>query len=281
MTARIRSLLFGSLGPCLLAAASVPAIAPAVFAQPAGGVPGPGPGMPLITDFKTPPLADTDTFAITLEMHFKGPIPPKVGWAGAIMKLHILDATEVDIAGFFPDPAFTGLAVGPFGTSPFGPSSNNLESAPLFFTFWYDGPGGTTPLQSGFVSPDSAWKNLGIMLLHAKNTTPLNNSDIDVTAMFWNIWHIRAGPTGNSQFVQLGPSDFLRQGTPASPYGTWIHVTGHQTFHLTSALASNFYATFANTLFIGVEHVPEPSSAVLLGGGFLALGCYARRRRLA
>ena len=277
MRARIRSLVSGPIGPCLLAAASVLAIAPVVLAQPMGGVPGPGPGMPLITDFKTPPLANSDTFAITLEMHFGGPIPPKVGWAGAIMKLHILDASEVDIDSFVPDPAFTGAAFGPFGLDPFGKRSENLQSAPLFFTFWYNGPNGTTPLQSGFISSDSAWKNLGIALLHAKNTTPINNSDIDVTAMFWNIWHIRSGPTGVSQYVVR--ADFVRNGTPAN--GSWI--PGPHTFHLTSALASNFYATLANTLFIGVEHVPEPTSAVLVGGGFLALALsrYARRRGLA
>jgi hypothetical protein len=233
--------------------------------------------MTVITDFKTPPLQDSDTFPVTLEVHFNAILPPWIGWAGAIMKLHVLDASEVDVDSFtVADPSLTG--VGPFGSDPFGPRSGNLESVPLFFTFWH-----SQAPNSGIQPPVSAWQNLGLAILHAKNTTPANNSDTDLTAMFWNIWHVRPG--FGTLSVALRESDYVFQGdrgqTQVPPVGQWAHVTASGNVHL-NGVGSTYYATFANTVRIGVEHVPEPASGLLVAGGVLALalGSRARQRRL-
>ncbi len=61
----------------------------------------------------------------------------------------------------------------------------------------------------------------------------------------------------------------------------WLHVT--QTATLMHTLSSsNYFATFAGGINIGIEHVPEPATPVLFAGGVLvlALSRCARRRRL-
>src|SRR5262245_66189422 len=49
------------------------------------------------TMIKTPPLQQSDTFTIHISIHNTAPNPPWAGWAGAIMEMHLLDNTELDI----------------------------------------------------------------------------------------------------------------------------------------------------------------------------------------
>ncbi len=260
----------------------------------------------VITDVKTPPLQASDIFKLPIDFHPGGPSPPWAGWAGSRMKMHIQDAGEMDVVGLTPvasgagsrTPTGTGLPTGPFIPSPFGPASNNSQSVAKFFTAWH-------PLAqaSGINIQPSINQPIFDLTVHVKNSDPAGNSDVDATFMFWNIWHIRETP--GSTFVTLRPTDYVLvpsfiqdqqqlhvQGqsfyqfptNPAHPgTGHWLHLTETAVFHLIG-IPSQFYATFANTAFLGIEHIPEPSSAVLLGLGFACTGLggwYRRRRRQA
>ena len=53
----------------------------------------------IITDVKTAPMQASDTTGVPIPFHLTQPHNPKVGWVGARMRVHILDAGEVDIDG--------------------------------------------------------------------------------------------------------------------------------------------------------------------------------------
>ena len=60
-------------------------------------------------------------------------------------------------------------------------------------------------------------------------------------------------------------------------HASWLHLSG--SFPLS---ASNFFRTLVNTATIGIEHVPEPTSGLLLGLGLAAVVLsrrYAAQRR--
>jgi hypothetical protein len=139
------------------------------------------------------------------------------------------------------------------------------------------------------VQPSVQYK-IADLQLHIKGTNnPSQNSDIDAEVRLWNIWHFRGDYT--SQIVDLQPSDRIWVGSqfenieqlhganstfsipPTAPYpplsstgtpegGHWLHVEQPIPFHF---YASQFYATLADTITIGIEHVPEPTTAALLG----------------
>ena len=273
----------------------------------------------VVTEIKTPPLQDSDTFTIHISIHNTSPggpgapaNPPWAGWAGAIMEMHLLDNTELDVDGFhaklpwratgpggtaFPGPGPTSVLI----ASPLGPRSQNVQSAPATITFWHPAaPNSGIPIEGSQNLP------LATGFFHVKGSSPAGNSDVDATFKFWNIWHIIDNPTGGSTFVRLEGSDLVwvtsnisnpqqfhtldsqfrfppNHPTPFDPNAHWLHLTQPVTFHLTGGDFSAFYATFLNTATLGVEHVPEPASAALVGLGLTALAVSRtlRRQRLA
>ena len=252
---------------------------------------------------KTPPLAASNTFFLPVDIHpGPGMQPPWAGWAGARMSVHILDASEMDIISITPvaagpltrGPTGAGIPTGPTIVDPFGPASGNLQSVVQFYTAW----GPVPPLSGINVTPSV---NLPIfdVPVHVKNSTG-QNSDVDATFGIWNIWHIRDNP--GSTIVQLSQSDYIlvrssindiqQLHTPGSQFvfptnpanpetGHWLHILDPVPFHLVGSPGSQYYATFLNAATLGIDHIPEPTSVVLLGAGTLCMvvGSVFRRRR--
>jgi hypothetical protein len=239
---------------------------------------------------KTPPLSESDVFKF--QIHNPQPVP---NWAGTYLKIHVKDNTEADIVGI-NSPLFPGVIP---VLNPLGEPSANRVSQP-FTTRFLLNP--THALNSGIPLPASA--PLWTITLHAKNTSPRNNSDTDYTIMWANVIHL-VGGQGSTQFppshsvwapstwvpqLNHGPQTTLRLPNPIplsnfdnggtnTDHGHWVHVPFP--WHVPPGPGSNFVRNWT-TVGLGIEHVPEPmSTAVWLGGGAfcLAMGCWTRRRR--
>jgi hypothetical protein len=227
------------------------------------------------------------------------PPVPWAGWAGYKFTVHILDSAEVDVDAVRPYPFLNGQQVpGPITHDPFGPHSNNVQSQTREWMQLH-------PLhqQSGVTLNASAVYPVADLRLHLKGTTTGQNSDTDVVVQLWNIWHYRHGYTTN--IVPLAPSDRIWVGSsindieqlhvinsqygyigpptipPISstdPTGHWLHVNNPIEFHF---WGSQFYATLADTITIGIEHIPEPTSILLIGLGSLcaAMALRSHKRR--
>jgi hypothetical protein len=231
-----------------------------------------------IVEIKTPPLRDSDIFTLDISRHFDperppGEPPPELpgaGWAGARVKIHVQDPTEVDVDAIVPAPGYAirwpgsptpgtglppGIYTGPI-PDPFGPRSNNVGSVPLIVTLIH-------PLanQSGINPPASFVDPLLNLVLHAKNTDVRGNSDIDVTVMFEDIWHTRdqtvpgstnihfpnsvrfwsfsnlsEDPASWQPFHITDPNFFslyrIPEGPPIeNPDGHWVHIPDSLVFH--------------------------------------------------
>jgi hypothetical protein len=282
-----------------------------------------------ITPIKTPPLRNSDIYTQPINRHFNGTDAPAelpgAGWAGVRVKIHVLDASEVDVDALVPAPGYLirypgspdgtglppGIYTGPI-PDPFGPRSNNVGSVPIIVTMIH-------PLaqQSGINPPFSHIEPIVNLVLHAKNTSARNNSDIDLTLMFEDIWHTRERTVpGSTQIhfpnsvrkwsfsnVNDDPSSWepfhitgdpvfdsmyrMPEGPPLEdPNGHWAHIPGSLVFHNFTGFVpgSDFFAYMAATVLgVGIEHVPEPVSAALLGVGVgcALMGGYSRKRRCA
>ena len=139
----------------------------------------------------------------------------------------------------------------------------------------------------------SALVEFGGVTIHAKNTTNLaGNSDVDLTVRGWNIFHVPGGPAGSTS-IELGPSDYIWatsnfDPSPGNPFpsfgpsfddpnGHWVHLDFSTVFHNNGKQGSGFYAREVKTaLTIGIDHIPEPATMILLGGAGLA---FLRGRR--
>jgi hypothetical protein len=272
------------------------AFAPAAFGD-NGGVSNP-PGV--FTNFKTPPLATSENFILPIDIHHTGPNPGWAGWAGAIMDVHIIDPNEVDIVGITP---FGGATID--GTPIFGPLSAQGTAT---HTFTFFNPAANL---SGILVGTSDNNPIFNITIHAKNTTGANNSDFnDIALSFWNIWHVQAGSAFASHPVVLKASDRIwvrstitttddffhiatgpevsmyvfPSGPPATddPNAHWFHLVNTVTFHLTTGPGSTIYATKLLPANIGIEHVPEPATGLLVGAGLVMVALsrrYAARRR--
>jgi hypothetical protein len=250
-----------------------------------------------LTTFKTPPLRTSDKVRVVVDKHSTVPI---TNYAGFIVKFHILDSKEISIT---PDSTLFGDV--PTGATPGAPTSMHaklplvppdfpqstpmVQSVPFFVTYWDP----SAPI-SGRTIPPSEWVPMAAFDLHAKSTNMGQNSDIDMTVMAWCIRHLRSGQ-GSTQFEQSAlvwatshfqpiPENPLPSfgPEPGDPNGHWVHVPFP--WHVPVGFpGSNYVATFLGTVFIGLEHVPEPVTGVLAGSGALLLVCSwgLRRRRMA
>jgi hypothetical protein len=283
-------------------------------------------GQGTLIPIKTPPLRDSDIYTIPVQRHFDPSRPPGeppaelpgAGWAGARVKLHLLDPTEVDVDAIVAAPGYgirwpgapwSTLPPGiyPGISEPFGPRSNNVGSVPLIVTLIH-------PLaqQSGINPPFSHLEPLANFVLHAKNTNLGGNSDVDLTLMFEDIWHTREGTVPGSTVIHFpnsvrkwsqsnitdDPSSWepfhitqppfnsmyaVPVGPPIEdPNGHWAHIPESLLFHNFTGFVpgSNFFAYMAATVLgIGIEHVPEPLSLALLGMGIACASMAVVSRR--
>jgi hypothetical protein len=137
------------------------------------------------------------------------------------------------------------------------------------------------------------------LVLHAINTnTSGNDSQYDLYVDGWNIRHIvGAGSTmillreyedmvwaTSNWDPGTNPDDFdwPLPIPPDHPDGHFVSVPYSISIHITSGLASQFYATLAGKATIDIQHVPEPAMGALVLGGVacLLMGRRARKRRL-
>jgi hypothetical protein len=263
-------------------------------------------GQGVISNVKSPPLRASDVYASKLAYHHgpnDPPTPPWGGWAGTRFKVHVLDGKEVDGAQYMPGPMPGSTYMNTF--------PQPIQSNQVWKTFWHP-----NAQQSGVTIVDSVNQPSGTFKFHVASSNPSGNSDVDVTIMTWDIWHVRGGP--GSTLIQVPASAFLLVSSqvppeigPNGPNGPlqhimdatggplnsawelpppptapleelhWAHVLDTMTFHVPAGPGSNFIALMANTVTIGIEHVPEPAAAVLAGAGGLSLigGLVLRRRR--
>lgn len=252
--------------------------------------------------FKTPPLRTSDTFRVVIDKHFSAAMAMP-NWAGYRIKFHVIDGKEVSVlptSTFYKtDTVLTpagGTTLVLAGSSPLVPTdfpqSAGATSLSVFKT-WFNG----AAQNSGKTPPISKWMPVAGITLHAKNTDIGENSDFDLSVMAWCIRHLRPGQ-GSTQFEESAlvwaSSHYVPQRTdqgnlvlpqpypPDYPGQHWVHIPFP--WHVPVGFpGSQFIATFAGTVFIGLEHVPEPMTGVLAGGGvLLLLGSWGlRRRRMA
>ena len=249
-----------------------------------------------VNTIKTPPGQNSDTFQIPLDIHV-GPGPAvssgdPLGWAGGLLIMHITDATEMDLDFLDAAPGLLGNLLGPPNTpfitiaDPFGPRSSNVQSSPLSVNIFIP----PSVMSSGTPIPSSVSTQLARMIVHVKGSSPAGNSDVDLTAQLWNIWH------AGTATLQLAASDLLWvpgiqtgittpfissvPGGLSNSTAHWIHNTGNQTLMVAPSV---YMATFAGTVALGIEHVPEPTTASLLGLGVAAFAAsrVMRRRRIS
>lgn len=246
---------------------STPAIADVGVPDAAGGI---------ISDVKTPPLQDSQTWQTAINLHNNVAIP---NWAGYVVRVHIADGTEVSLR---PSNLSGGTQIDL-------PDSTGNSAATMG---WVWGPNAAG---SGMNLPAS--QNMPVLtplVLHAKGT-PVRDSTPDLVVSAWNIKHLL--PAATSDWVTLKVSDLIWAPsswvpnptqfewpypvTTNAPGAGWKHMPFTVTFHFTQPVpGSNFIATLAGMAKIDVT--PEPASGLLMLGGIacLMMARRARKRRL-
>ena len=183
-----------------LTALAVGALAGPVMADSIGPggtfVPGAGFGI-----FKTPPLANSDVAKIPISFHKSAVGPAGATWAGVRFHINIVDPNEAVFLGFKADPASFFSTGGPAGST----------------TVWVNNAD-----QSGASPPISAPTRLGSFNVHVTGSTPLNNSDIDLTfktATLFNIYHVGTNPGSKQMRVEISDWVYVPPGGTTSEWG--------------------------------------------------------------
>jgi hypothetical protein len=266
---------FRSISVLVLAVCAAPTVAMAgVHAIPTAPGMTPDPNNPGV--WKTAPMSNGQQLVIQWAVHTKF---PSLHWAGVRFNSHVLDANEVALTGIVIYPGLLGqqTIAGPAGTT-----------AGVQATWWH--PAAT--LSGISVQPSQSFA-FGQWTITVTGTTPMNNSDVDLTAFASSIFHV-----GSQASLMLFPSWYIWatsnfEPVPGEPFpefpphpdqgiGHWVHL-GFTT-HYTGGLSSAFYSVPIGSAGIGIEHIPAPGvGLMMLVGGCGALGAKRRagRRRPA
>ena len=230
---------------------------------------------------KTPPLSAGGSWAFPIHVHHPGPLPH---WAGYLIEVHVTDGSELN--------HLPSLPVNQGGTP--APSQITLPastgtSARALGTAW-----GPNAQASGITQLSSTQIPVLTVRISAKGTTVGENSDVDMEVRVWNIRHLAS--TNTFQFLNESdwiygapntnpiPNSSLPTDPPVPGSGRWYHVGPGQTktiVHTPGVPPSLFYATLVGTVGLGIEHVPEPASGlmVLCGIGAIVMGRVRIRAR--
>jgi hypothetical protein len=228
-------------------------------------------------DVKTPPLGENELWDTQWAMHVSYAF---TNYAGFLFELQY-DGHEMNQITMTPVGSHTGLEV---------PAEFGLKTSWVF-------PGSqpgmqTVPWVAAWINPDLAMGS-GITVSQsqlipvfnisgqAKNTSLINNSDIDITLNAWQILHLV-----NTGTYQIGASDWLYLTQHGNDFesnpgnGRWFHQTATQTIQIPASFFVATNAFIQNVAGFGIEHIPVPGAWALIGSG-LGIGALARRRRRA
>jgi hypothetical protein len=229
--------------------------------------------------WKTAPMNNGDVLTIDWTVHTKFFV---THWAGVRFRSHVLDPSEVDLLGvtMYPGLLPQSTLPGPF------PGTTGIQA-----TWWH--PAAT---MSGITMQPSSVINFGRWTIQARNTTPANNSDVDMSAWASSIIHLGSQV---SQVITLFPSWYIWatssfEPTPGEPFpenpphpdqgiGHWVHLGFTVQYHATPLHGSGFYSMPIGGATLGIEHVPAPGvwMMMLVSGGVLLGRRRGGRRRPA
>jgi hypothetical protein len=216
--------------------------APGPFPSPLGGTTGGtlGPGG-LITNYKTPQLSAGQSVSIPITVHnSSGAVLPN--WAGVLVEVHLIDPSEVDI---------TAVRVGGAPVPHPFPTSGGPGSTAAIFTVFHPAIFG-----SGIaLQPSSSFPTITLDLV-AKNTNPINNSDIDIGLRFADIYH-QPGFT------------LVRQVTNPGPPIHRVAIAGSTTFLIPVPGSTTWHWADSHRVLVP-SSIPDMAGLHLTGGGHQA-----------
>lgn len=208
-----------SVSLSLLASSAFAQAQPPVFLIGPGGAPPTPPGgttgglagtAGTVTGIKTPPMSAGQSVSIPIDVHnSSGFVLPN--WAGVLVEVHLADPSEVDITavkvGGVPVPHPFPLSGHTFGGAP-APGST-VATFPVFHPAAF--------LSGVSLQPSSVFPAITLDLV-AKNTDPINNSDVDINLRFADIYH-RPGTTYIYKRVNTATTTVHLSANPGS---TWV-----------------------------------------------------------
>ncbi len=234
-------------------------------------------------DVKSAPLANSGMFSTTWGLHQSGLAP---NYAGMLFNIvydgHELSHLEVGPAQFHD--MWAGPATNPTTTPYVRLEGSQSVTQSAMLSVWHTAATNSGTELSPSVLVPFFWLNG-----YAKNTTPCNNSDIDIYISPWIIYHAGTQVSARTNacyitvYFQASDYQYLSAAggwATALGAGTWEHVTSPGSMQVP---CSAFYARalgISNVAGYGIEHVPEPASALLMvaGAGSMLVGRKRRRR---
>ena len=205
------------------------------------------------------------------------------GFAGYLVRVHVLDGSEVnhDPSPFVPIKGFGAGHIDLQGLYP-GlniPNSRKASSSRTGAIWLPD----DVVAGSGVELPASFKAPVIDLVLHAKNTNLPNDRMADIELQVYNIRHARAKGSADADWVFVADAALESSNGPAAKVqpstGHWVHLSSESRVHVSP---SAYIATLAGTALVDIRHIPEPASGLMIIGGISAivLGLRSRKNRV-